>query len=83
MARVQKRGPNHRRRISNRTETKADALMLRNESIPDEVVARKRTGSHGEVLVVEAGSGGVLVVAGNHSLPMADVESALSWLDNL
>lgn len=83
MARVQKRGPNHRRRARNvGAESKAAALFVRVERPSDQVVARKRTSSHGEVFVVVSG-GNVRVESANHSLPMANVDSAMDWLDHL
>jgi hypothetical protein len=82
LARVQKAGVNHRNRGRNRTQSKADALAVLVQPIDPKIVARKMTHTYGEVRV-EVTGGRVAVVAGPDTLPMANEESAMMWLDNL
>jgi hypothetical protein len=79
------KNPGGRRRVNNRTETCADALMRSARALSGSVrvIARKNTSGHGVVTVEVATGGGVVVASKDRRLPMASQESALDWLDRL
>jgi hypothetical protein len=88
MAKQQKRQSSTPRRVHRRTESKSEALArgLISEQWQgsiSEIVASKPTQHFGEVKIEVNPSGSVAVVTARSSLPMADLDSARAWLNNL